>query len=407
LSNIVLTAYAVSEDVDLRIRATKTFDPSEDRPTDTDLLDAVLPLKVEARRDLSITAEPSIVDYSGNAVVRIDNTQVSARYIVYVRAVSDGDFVFGATSGAGCLAVNVENVPVHVRRAPVCDIWEDLEGFQAVGELTPGNGGTLRLPVTGLTPDSQILVRAQKDHQGRTAVLPSAVQLLQAALCLTRPNPRPELKLGVVISGAQTTGTLEVTGGQPGVFYEVRSNPAGAPLGLPAYFHKTDESNPALNKGIEQLRIEVDLAISRGTVRPATTATELASTRPLTPVLSTGLIAAGTTLYLRAVKAQTRVAVDLVQTAQIAPVPQIDATQTTVPKGSAATIVVHASAVGDRYQLTLGGQPVGPARDGNWANLTFPTDPLQAATQFEMEVTRPGDTGIPVERRVQIIVGVA
>jgi hypothetical protein len=328
--------------------------------------------------------------------------------MLYVRAVSDSDFVFSTESTElELLAVDVAGVPsVYVESPPQQKLWEDLEGFQPVGELTQGNDGTLRLPVNALIRDSVILVRAQKEHQARVNI-PSSVQLQQAALLLVRPDPRPALKLGVVMAGAQTTGTLEVAGGQPGVFYQVRSDPAGAALGLPAYFHKTDERNTALNKGIDQLRIEVDFAITRGTVRPATTSAELASTPPLTPLLSTGPLNAGVTLSLRAVKAQTRVMTNLPQTARIAPVPEIRAEQATVPPGSPARILVRASVVGDRYQLTLAGQPVGAALDGNGADLTFTTGPLQAATQFQVVVTRPGDTGIPVERRVQISVGVA
>jgi hypothetical protein len=401
--DIFLLADAVSEDVDLRICATKVFDPSEKRPQETGLLNAVLPLKVRARRDLTVVVEPSpILDFGENATVRIDNTQASTRYSVYVRAVSDSDFVFTA-GGSELLGVDVEDAPrVNVRRPPELEVWEDLAGFEWVGTPAPGNGGSLSLPVNGRIRDSVILVRAQKEHQARVNI-PSSVQLQQAALLLVRPDPGPPLRLGVELAGARTTGTLEVAGGQLGVFYYVRRETAGAALGLPAYFHKTDERNAALNKGLEQLRIEVDFVLSRGTVRPATSA-ELASTPPLTPLLSTGPLDVGTTLYFRAVKAQTRVAKDLTQTARIEPVPEIRTEP--VPKGSPAKIVVLASVVGDRYQLTQAGQPVGQAREGNGADLTFTTGPLHAATEFQVLVTRLRDTGIPVERRVRLSLGV-
>lgn len=407
LGDIVLLANAATEDVDLRILAIKVFDPSQPSLTQRSLLNIVLPLKVRARRDLPVSLEPSaIVDFSGNTAVRIDNTQTSTRYQLYLRAVSDSDFVFGA-GGPGLLAVDVEGAPrVYTQRPPLRERWEDFAGFQPVGMPTQGNGGTLRLPLSALTRDSVILVRAQKEHQGRVKV-PSAVQLEQAELVLTRPDPRPTLKLGVEMAGTQTTGTLEISGGQPGVFYEVRRDPAGTAVDWPAYVHKTDERDATLNKGLEQLRIEVDFAISRATLRPATTPAELASTPPLTPLLSTAPLIAGTTLYLRAIKAQTRVAVNLPQTAQITTVPEIRAESAAVPRGSTATIVVRASIAGDRYQLFQAGQPVGTALDGNGGDLTFTTGPLQAATQFQVLVTRPGDTGIPVERRVQINVGVA
>src|SRR5262249_33003984 len=130
LGDIVLPADPAYEDIDIRIRATKVFDPSEHRDTQTNLLDAVLPLKVRARLDLpvSLAASP-IVGFGEGAVVRIDNTQASVEYIPYVRAVPDSEFVFGA-GGAGLLAVDVEGAPsVYVKSPPEHPIWQDIEGF--------------------------------------------------------------------------------------------------------------------------------------------------------------------------------------------------------------------------------------------------------------------------------------
>ncbi|WP_437316198.1 hypothetical protein [Sorangium sp. So ce385] len=399
LSDIVLLARPVREDLDLRIRAT--------RETHTALLDIVLPLKVRARTDLPVALEPSsVVNFGEGAALRIESTQTSASYMLYVGAVPDRDFVFGA-GGPELLAADVEGEPrVHVRRPPQRPIWEDLDGFTPVGAPVRGNGGTLRLPMSALTRDSVILVRAEKEHQAAVNVS-SSVQLQNAALLLVRPDPGVALRLGVVMDGARTTGTLEVAGGQPGVFYHVRREPDGADLGLPAYFHKTDDRDARLNKGIEQLRVEGDLAISRGPSRPASTSAELAATPPLAPLLETGPLDAGTTLHFRAVKAQTRAAARLSQTARIAPVPEIRAEPAAVAPGSPATIVVPASVAGERYELTLDGRPVGEARDGDGGELRFTTAPLAAETRFQVRVTRPGEPGIPVERLVQIRVEVA
>ena len=55
---------------------------------------------------------------------------------------------------------------------------------------------------------------------------------------------------------------MQVSGGQPGVFYHFRSDPGGTDIALPAYFHKRDEADDRFNKGLGQLAIEVDLAIA-------------------------------------------------------------------------------------------------------------------------------------------------
>jgi hypothetical protein len=415
LGDIVLSAAPVGEDLELRIRATKVFDPSEHRPTQTELLAVVLPLKVRARLDLPVSLEPgSLVDFDAGATVRIDNTQANAVYSLYVGAISDRDFAFDAAT-PGLVSADVDGEPrVYVVRPPQHPVWQDLEGFQQLGAPVQGNGGTLRLPLSAFRQDSVIVVRARKDHRQGAATLPSSVQLTQAALLLVRPDPQPLLEVGVVMEGARTDGTLELTGGQAGVFYQVRRDPDGPLLGLPAYFHKTDERDLTSNKGIARasdprygLRILGDFALSRGTQRTATTSIELATTPPLSPLLATEPLDAGTTLSFRAVKAQTRAAARLARTARIAPVPQILADPAVIPQGSATKIVVRASAAGDRYQLSQGGKPIGQARDGDGSDLVFTLPPVSQSTRFQMLVTRPVELGIPVQRTVSILVTVA
>ena len=408
LGDIVLSGEPVHEDLELRIRATKQFDPSEHRETQTDLLEIALPLEVQARADLAVAVEPSsVIDFDAEATVRIDSTQVDATYSLYLRTVSDRDFVFD-TAVAGLLAADVDGEPrVHVVRPPQPPIWEELDGFRPVGTPVSGNGGALRLPLSPLRDDAVILIRAQKEHRQDAAIIASSVQLAQAALILVRPDPRPAVEVSVVMDGGRTDGTLEITGGQAGVFYEVRRDPDGPPLGLPAYFHKTDERDAAANKGIGAdpsygLQINLDLAISRGTQWTATTPAELAATPPLPPLLATEPLDAGTTLYFRAIKAHTRATARLSRTARIEQVPQIAAVPAAVRSGSAVTVVVRASVVGDRYQLTQDGQPVGPARDGDGGALVFSTAPVSPSTRFQMLVTHPGEPGIPVRRAVRV-----
>lgn len=417
LGDIRLVAEAATEDVLLRVRATKVFDPSEHRPTQAALLDAVMPLAVRARVDRTVAVEPAaLVAWDGAAAVRIDASQASAAYSVYARAVPDRDYRRAARPGL--LAADVDGAPrVYVARPPSGELWQELAGFQRVGAPVAGTGGAVRLPLAGLRQDCVILVRAEKQHAARPgggAALSSAVQLAQAALVLVRPDPRPALAVAVVMDGGHTDGDLSLTGGQPGVYYELRREVSGAPLGPPAYFHKADERDPTSNKGVARkddpvygLEVEVDFAISRGPQRAATTPAELAATPPLPPLVPTGPIDAGTTLYVRAIKAQTRAAVQLAATAQLAAAPVIAADPAVIPAGAAARIVVRASAAGERYQLARDGQPIGPARDGDGSDLALAAGALAETTRFEVIVTRPGDAGLRVQRTVLVVVTVA
>lgn len=408
LGDIALLVKGAQEDVDLRIRATKTFDPAENRPPQTALLDIVLPLKVRARRDLAVALEPgAIVDFGANATVRVDGTQASASYSVYVGPARDADFVFGSADPA-LLGVDVPGEPrVTVIRPKDAPIWEDLPGFQEVGSRVPGNGGTIKLPVSGVQRDGVILVRAWKQHAQGPKTIASSVQLARAALLLARPDPARALVLRAAMSGGKTTGTLDVTGGQPGVYYHVRLEPSGPVLGLPAYFHKRDDVDANQNKGVGQLRIEVDAAMSRGPSKVPVSAGDLALIAPLSPQLATPQLDAGATLSVRAVKAQTRVSVPMAKTATLLAVPSITAEPPSVPAGSPTKIVVHASAAGEQYQLSVNGQPFGAAQAGNGADLVLATGPLTGPTDIVVLVTRPGAPGIPVERTVALSVTIA
>jgi hypothetical protein len=89
-------------------------------------------------------------------------------------------------------------------------------------------------------------------------------------------------------------------------------------------------------------------------------------------------------------------------TAQIGALPEIRPEQPTVAPGSTVRILVVASKEGDKYQLTVNGEPVKKALNGNGADLVFITGSLNEDTTFEMIITRPDETGVPVERVVRL-----
>jgi hypothetical protein len=316
LRNIVLRSKALFEDTDIRIRATKVFDPSENRPSQTALLDVVLPLKVRANPALQVSVEPVIVDFNQQATITIGNTQRSARYQVYIRKIPDRDFVHATVPAAQVLKVSVTGKPdVQVRRPPRGETWSTPDGFRAVGEFQPGSGGELRFTVRDLTDDSLVIVQARKEHQA-TAVMPSAVQLEQAVVVLVRPNPAPGLKLRAL----SDAGTIQASGGQPGVFYYLRVEPNGQDVAAPVYFHKRDDADQSINKGIDQLAVEIDFVMMRTwSAEKIAASTGLAQTPPELPVLETSSVQSGAVLHVRAVKAQTGVSVELTDTVSVEP----------------------------------------------------------------------------------------
>ncbi len=405
LHNIVLSSQPIYEDINIRIKATKTFDPSENRATQTALLNVVLPLKVRANPALSITLDPSpIIDFQQSVSLKINNTQSSASYQLYFRPIPDRDFVRQELPEAEVIKVTVPKEPdVQVLKPPRDEVWSTPEGYTAWGGAKKGNGAELTFTIDSLSQDTLIIVRAQKTHETSRPVS-SAIQLEQAAVVLTKPNPVQALRLEVLLQGSQTDGHLTVSNGQPGVFYYFRTSArAKKALGLPAYFHQRDDNPDTLNKGLDQLAIEVDYVIAP----PLTTAfSNLANTAPETPILKTKPLSTGTTLYIKAIKAQTRVATSLTERAKITALPQITLQDSIVDYGAFTKIIVTASQEGDKYQPLLNGTPIKRALNGNGQNLSFNTDPLTQDTEFEVRVTRPNDTSLTVDRLVRLHVTV-
>ena len=412
--DILLHSRAIHEDTDIRIRATKTFDSEEGRPDQTDLLKVVLPLKVRANPTNKVTVGPAnIIDYRQSAVVKIVDSQAGATYRIHRRVIPDRDVIHHEVPDADVIKISVPDEPdVQIRKPALPLVWQELAGYLPVGDFKPGNGGELQLQLDGLTDDSLIIVQALKEHQvsvdgQNTLKTSSSVPLQQPAVFLVRPDSAPELRLTVPVQGDKTSGTIQVSDGQPGVFYFFRRTQQGKDLKLPAYFHKRDNLDESQNKGLNQLKLKIDFVVAAnppgGSVGDTDDPAKIA---PQPPILQTGPLKTDSSLFIRAVKAQTRVKTPLDLAAQIGALPEIRPEQATVNSGSTARIQVLASKTGDRYLLTLNGGPVKKARNGNGADLAFITGPLSQDTTFEMIVTRPEEAGIAVERvvRLQVLV---
>jgi hypothetical protein len=392
---ISIASTPLLEDTVLRVRATKKFTVAEARETEVELLRASLPLALRADPGRAVAAAgPSVVDHGADAKIRVAATQTSAEYQLFARPIQDAEFI--APSGVG----DQDHHDAAVVRPPWSRVWTDLEGFTAIGEPTPGTGGPLDLPLPARTADTMVLVRATKSHAATTPVL-SAVQLQQEVVVLVRPDPAPGLELRVTMIAGATTGPIEVLGGQPGVYYFLRAAADGPDLGRPAYVHQRDPADPQENKGVGQLKLEIDLAVaSDGDA--ATSSAPPSHRRAAPPVVEAAPLPAGATLHVRAVRGQSRIAAPLARTAELTPVPEIRHEPIGVDRGHPVEVHVRPGDPGDRYRLVLAGATVGEVLGGEGQELVLVGDPAVRDEVFTVEVSPRVDRGLPVHRVVPV-----
>jgi len=412
-NNIELSTRVFYEDTDIRIRATKIFDVSEKRKTQSALLDIVLPLKVRASTALQVAIAPTpIIDYKASTTLKIEASQQSARYQVFSRKISDADFIFD--EGDGLTRVSVKRSDdgiVQVSIPPQQHLWHLPEGFTPLGEAQSGTGGVLSFPVEVLTEDTLLIVQAEKEHQGHS-LASSAMRLAQAAAVLLRPDPDAALELRVTVTSTDTkrVDTVEVLGGQSGVFYHLRKKISGPDLARPAYFHQKDETDPAQNKGIGQFRIEDDFVVPRSipaqnkgigqfriggdffiprSIPEKTNETDPALIFPASAILDGDDMMLGTSLEIPGIKALTKISLKTPLRANLSKLPSMAFDESAVDVGDTARLVISRSLFGERYQFFLNGAEVKRARNGNGSDLVFITETVTEDSTFEVWVTQP------------------
>lgn len=281
-----LSTGPVEEDTPIRVKVSRTFDPSEQRADISDFLTTTLSLSVRADPSRAVSAKGSPIVDPKAAAILVASSQKSVIYRAFVRPLRDAEFEFDRASGGPVLAIPVpaeapdvtaHEVLVHTPAPPV-----DLQGYRQQGEIKAGSGGPLELALGPLGEDSLVVILADKGH--------SAIQLQQVVVALPRPDPAPGLTLTLSPGGGGPGSTLLVTGGQRGVFYHFRRAGQMTELGLPAYVHRLDH-------GIEQLRVEVDFVVTRDPPQDG----DLARQLPLDPLVDLAGLAAlapGDTLTL-------------------------------------------------------------------------------------------------------------
>lgn len=320
--DLALWTPPVLEDTVIRIRATGPPSPGGPPEGVAELLDARLPLAVRADPKLGVslagTGEAAaVVDPAEPVTITLAASQASAVYSAFVRRLRDGDFPRVAAPGQDVLRVAVPASPdapareVAVRAPPRFDPWQTPPGFALLGVPTGGSGGDQGIEIGEIRDDVVLVIQARKEHfagglAGDLPVLSGASELsLERPLAaLPRPEAVPGLTLTVTPDSGDQSGEMLVSGGQRGVFYHFRIAAGGEEIGLPAYFHRLDEDDPGQDRGIGQLEIGLDLAISR--VAPGDPGTAGGAAHPPDPLVGVAPLP-GPTASVTAVKARTGV----------------------------------------------------------------------------------------------------
>lgn len=389
---IDLPSKPLQADTEIRIRATKVFDAALARPPQTNILAIRLRVYVKANPDLVLTPEPgAIVDFQSAPKIKLAAAQSGVDYRAVMLRLPDAAFAQGAAAGPGLLAVPVPGQPDAMIRLPsLADASAVPQGFTVGADWQPGANADLRLALPQATADNIVAIAARKAHSTGTTSFSSWIWLRQMVAVLVRPNPKPGLNATVTLVGAATDATMTIAGGQPGVYYTPRTNPA-VPNILSAYVHQRSPDDATANKGIGQIELEVDFAVTRN------------GQPPLPPIVDTGAVAIGTSWTIGAMMAQSRVGIDLPNPLVITAVPAAQLATGLVDRGGTAHVTVPASAAGDSYALAQEAMPddvpIGAARDGNGQTLDFASAAIANDTVLVLSVTNKAP--IPVRRRIR------
>lgn len=401
-----LATQPLTKDTLLRVVATSVTVPGEQSP-----LDVTLRVVVRPSTELAVSTAPShIVDDHGTTSVVIEGSQLGVHYELYARPIPRDEFLEDAVVDPAWIPVAGEDGRVfRAKRPPHAQAWSAPAGFVAITAPAQGNGGPLSIPTGPLDDDCVILVRASQDcdlGSGQQMVI--AVPLQQAAAVLVRPKEAPSLAYKVYMTETGTDGAVRLTGGQRGVFYHLRTAPEGADLGRAGYFYERHGHSPELNVGIGKLVVGTDavIACDPGKHRPPepepADATARATQPPAAPLVQTGPVASGTTLFGVARKSRTGLQKPLTHSALIPQPPAITALASG-PSEPATGVLVQASRTEETYSLLVNGAPEGQAQTGNGQDLTLPIAQPAAGAVLEVIVRR----GQPPQIVVEQVVGVA
>lgn len=394
---VVLRTVPLHADLDLRVHGCKTVNGPHGPEPRTALLDARLAPRIRPATTIQAAMLPGqILVYGGEVTLRLTAAQPDVEYRALWRRVHDADIVVTDPPPSATIDVPVDDGRTIRLLRPVAGA-----ALTPLGEARTTRDGALDLPLGAHVDDALIVVEATRLHRtrpGTSETLASTVRLDCVLAVLVRPAPQPALRLVVQLRDDVTDGPARVLGGQPGVFYQLHQG--DAPLGLPAYIHRRDDDDPGQNRGIDQLRLEVDLAIARDNDDDRSAR---ARTPPLPPLVELPPLPVGVTLRIVARKARDGLTAALAETATLTAVPLAAVAPASVAPGGAAEVSLAASRAGERYRL-LRGEAVLDERDGDGGPLVLRTGPLDASCELHLAVVPAAPGQLVVERRVALAV---
>ena len=296
---IVLEAkFTAAEDRDLAVRASlqkfgkKTAKQATNHTaaiSDKQVLTKILPLRVRANPDLSVLFSSPVVDLKATASLQIGasesegaGSQKSVEYLLRSRPLVDADWLFNVPNAPddstdindhwanprGAIELLDGERSIRLRHPDTdIDTGSGLTDFQPAAQSVLGTGAMASIPLNGVADNLLVVVQGRKSHRlnpfcsddGREAT--SLVTLQQAAAVLVRPDAQVQLILRRELEG---TCVWSLLGGQPGVAYtlsQALANGTVEQLAVPLPVHQRPDA-PGGIRGIERLRLEVDLVVA-------------------------------------------------------------------------------------------------------------------------------------------------
>lgn len=393
---IRLTSVPLLDDTLVYVRAAKYFGGASPKPPQIALLKATLQILVRPNSELAVAAKPLIVDHGGKSTIKVAESAPGVVYALHGKPIADSEFIRLDRPGPPPLPVPTPDGEVKVLTPPPTAAWDVLPGYEQVGDPVLGTGAAVSLPVPDLRADTIFVVEARKDHGPGAGGLTSAERLSQPAVVLVRPDPEPRLRLAARIVGGKLT-ELSALSGQAGVFYLLV---AAEPIGE-LYLHQHNPGDAAINKGIGELALTVDLVVAAGTpVKPTSQAP------PPVPRIDVDELALPVEIAVKARRAMTGLLAD-VGTVKIARLPKIEIEPAAVATGGSATIVVAKPVDGERYVIRVDDRPIGEPVVGAGAPLSLDTGPLAPGNRVELWMSADDQAAaIQIERFTPIAVAI-
>ena len=256
-------------------------------------------LRVRANPQLILANTPEIIDYGSPLIVRIEESQASVTYSLYIRPLDELEFWHNQTATAPGPLISIpaqlptplppDVIPfsdIEVLRPPVITNGQLPSHFEASGSSASGNGANLDLSTNNLTQDCMALILAEKNGHTQAVIL-SAVKI-----GLTRPKADVQINIDPNPVPAGNTTQIQLTNTEAGVRYFLLDSSDNL-LGVSTFMPQTSSmvEGVLVSNSVGRLKIGVDFF--SGPV----------PTEPLT--MESPTISANTSLKILAIKNQT------------------------------------------------------------------------------------------------------